>query len=268
MLRVLRKIRDDALSESKPRNYLLYALGEVLLVSVGILIALEVNNWNEARIEQRQIREYAQALISDLERDIAMVEPIARQMQRTLDVIESLGAYTRGKSLDQISNLDLYYLVSNAGYRPYEWHRAAMEQLKSSGALRNIEDADLVARITAYESLTHHLDDDYAMDREFLFEAQKLAHEVVDANYLVDEQAMAVMRELRHQPYTFPAQSFHELYQDTELQLLAEDMHQVRVLVNKFGELGNIKAHTDEEIPSLLDNAKELIDVLRTEYPK
>jgi len=268
MFRIFRKARDDALTASKPRLYLRYALGEVLLVSVGILIALEVNNWNEERIEQRQIREYAQALISDLERDIAMVEPITRQMQRTLDVIDSLGTYTRGKSLDQINNLDLYYLVFLAGYRPYQWHRAAVEQLKGSGALSDIKNADLVMKITAYDSLTHHLDEDYAMDYEIWFEAMKLANEVVDANYPMDEHAMGVLRELWLQPYAFPAKSFHELYQGTDLQLLTDDMNEVRVMVNSFGSLGNIKAHTDHEIPSLLANAKELIDLLKTEYPQ
>jgi hypothetical protein len=247
---------------------LLYAFGEVFLVIVGILIALQVDNWNEERIEQIQIREYAQALISDLERDIAMVEPITRQMQRTLDVIDTLGTYTRGKSLDQINNLDLHYLVSFAGYRPYEWNRAAAEQLKSSGALRSIKNASLVMKITAYDSLTHHLDDDYTMDHELWLEAMKLADEVVDSNYPFDEQAMAVMIEMSRKPVAVPATSLHEFYKDTELQLLTDDLNKVRAMVNKFGKLGNIKAHTDREIPKLLENAKELINLLKTEYPE
>jgi Family of unknown function (DUF6090) len=268
MLRLLGKARAEVLSGTGPGRYLLYALGEIFLVTVGILIALEVNNWNQERLEHEQLREYAQALISDLQRDITMLEPITRQMQRTLDVIDSLGTYTRGKSLDQINNLDLHYLVSFAGYRPYEWHRAAVEQLKSSGAMGDIENADLVMKITAYDSLTHHLDEDYAMDYEILLEARKLADEVVDSNYPMDERAMGVLRELMRQPYTFPAASFQELYQDTKLQLLTDDMNKVRILANKFGSLGNIKAHTEHEIPDLLANAKELIDLLKTEYPQ
>jgi hypothetical protein len=267
MFRLFRKIRGDILLESNSRKYLLYAFGEVFLVIVGILIALQVNNWNEERIEQTQIREYAQALVSDLERDIAMVEPITRQMQLTLDVIDTLNTYTRGKSLDQISNLDLFYLVNFTGYRPYQWNRAAVEQLKSSGALRNIKNANLVMKITAYDSLTHHLDDDYMMDRELLFDAWKLADEVVDSNYPFDEQAMALVVELSRKPISVPVASLHEFYKDTELRLLTDDMNTVRVMVNKFGKLGNIKAHTDREIPSLLEKANELIELLKIQYP-
>ena len=60
----------------KTRRYLSYAVGELVLVVFGILIALQINNWNEGRIEQRQISDYAHALINDLERDLVMTEVI------------------------------------------------------------------------------------------------------------------------------------------------------------------------------------------------
>ena len=72
---------------SREQKYALYATGELLLVVFGILIALQVNNWNEERIEQRQVRQYAIALLSDLKRDIAMLEPITKQMQRRLEQV-------------------------------------------------------------------------------------------------------------------------------------------------------------------------------------
>ena len=49
MLTLLRKIRRSLIKTGKARNYLLYAIGEIILVVIGILIALEVNNWNEAK---------------------------------------------------------------------------------------------------------------------------------------------------------------------------------------------------------------------------
>jgi len=268
MFRIFRKVRSDLLLESNSRRYAAYAVGEVILVIVGILIALQVNNWNEGRIEQRQVREYAQALISDLERDIAMVEPITRQMQRTLEKLDTLGAYTRGKHLDQMNNLDLYFLISSAGYRPYQWNRAAVDQMKSSGALGNIKNADLVMKITAYDSLTRHLSDDYTTDRELSLELMKLADEVVDSNYPFDEQVLAVWRELSREPFAFPPTKLHELYRDTELHLLTDDINKIRALVNKYEKLRGLLARADYEIPRLTENANELIDLLKTEYPE
>ncbi len=49
MIKVFRKIRQNLLTENRVSKYLLYSLGEIVLVVIGILIALSINNWNEAR---------------------------------------------------------------------------------------------------------------------------------------------------------------------------------------------------------------------------
>ncbi|MGB5395146.1 MAG: DUF6090 family protein, partial [Lutimonas sp.] len=49
MISFFRKIRQNLLSQRNTSKYLKYALGEIILVVLGILIALQVNNWNELR---------------------------------------------------------------------------------------------------------------------------------------------------------------------------------------------------------------------------
>ncbi len=49
MIKFFRKIRQQLLVQNKVSRYLLYALGEIVLVVLGILIALSINNWNEER---------------------------------------------------------------------------------------------------------------------------------------------------------------------------------------------------------------------------
>lgn len=49
MLSFFRKIRKSLIDQSSARRYLVYAIGEIALVVIGILIALQINNWNEAR---------------------------------------------------------------------------------------------------------------------------------------------------------------------------------------------------------------------------
>ena len=49
MIRFFRKIRQNLLSEGKTVKYLKYAIGEIVLVVIGILIALSINNWNEQK---------------------------------------------------------------------------------------------------------------------------------------------------------------------------------------------------------------------------
>ena len=54
MIKFFRKIRQNLLSEGKTGKYLKYAIGEIVLVMIGILLALQVNNWNQNRINKQK----------------------------------------------------------------------------------------------------------------------------------------------------------------------------------------------------------------------
>lgn len=75
MLRFFRHIRKKLIQEDKVRSYFLYAIGEILLVVIGILIALQVNNWNE----QRKNRIY----------ELTMLEEVQRELINDSEIIES-----------------------------------------------------------------------------------------------------------------------------------------------------------------------------------
>ena len=53
MIKFFRKIRQNLLSEGKTGKYLKYAVGEIMLVVIGILVALYINNWNENQKEEK-----------------------------------------------------------------------------------------------------------------------------------------------------------------------------------------------------------------------
>ena len=69
MLRAFRKMRSSLLSENKFTRYFFYALGEIFLVVIGILIALQVNNWNENRKSKSIEKVILMQLKKSLERD-------------------------------------------------------------------------------------------------------------------------------------------------------------------------------------------------------
>ena len=53
MITLFHRIRQRFIESGSVTKYLLYAIGEILLVVIGILIALQVNNWNEERLQQK-----------------------------------------------------------------------------------------------------------------------------------------------------------------------------------------------------------------------
>ncbi|RIA09177.1 hypothetical protein OE09_1006 [Flavobacteriaceae bacterium MAR_2010_72] len=74
MIKLFRKIRQRLLTENNFSKYLLYAIGEIVLVVIGILIALQINNWNENQKILNQEITYLNNLRDDLEAQINMLD--------------------------------------------------------------------------------------------------------------------------------------------------------------------------------------------------
>ena len=69
MIKFFRKIRYDLLEKNKTGKYFKYAIGEIILVVIGILIALQINNWNESNKKNKLKTSYITSLIDDYTKD-------------------------------------------------------------------------------------------------------------------------------------------------------------------------------------------------------
>jgi hypothetical protein len=268
MFRFFKRFRRDVRSETRSSGYLRYAIGELVLVVLGILIALQINNWNEDRIEQRQITEYAHALIKDLERDLIMAEVIKAEIDLLINKIDALAAYVIGTPVEQMSNLDLFYLMHKPFYRPYSWNRTALDQIRNSGALRQMKNQQLAEMISEYEALTRHLDEDFDFDRTMGTSALALAGEVIDLNYpdIADVIPIGPV-----ETFSFPNTKLSERYGSITRSLLTDDVDDIRVVVNSYLILANspgLRPRAEIEMPQLVSTARELILFLRQEYPQ
>ena len=249
------------------RKYLGYAIGEMILVILGILIALEINNWNEERIEQRQIANYAHALVRDLEADLAMAAIIKAEINVLINKIDTLATYVENRPIEEVRNIDLFYLMRAPFYRPYYWNKTALEQIKSSGALRQMKNQELAAKISAYEAFTYHLEGDFQFDRTVGIKAVELAGTVVDMNY---PDVHKIFPAKSPNTFSFPDSPLHEAYEDANLSLLTDNPEKLRIAVNQYLILGGyygIRPRAETEMQKLEDDAKELIALLRSEYP-
>ncbi|MDX1333967.1 MAG: DUF6090 family protein [Robiginitalea sp.] len=74
MIRFFRTIRQRILTENKFNKYLLYAIGEILLVVVGILLALQIDTWNEQQKQRQESREFTMRLEKEVLKNIASAE--------------------------------------------------------------------------------------------------------------------------------------------------------------------------------------------------
>jgi len=112
MIKFFRHIRKSLISENKMGKYFKYAIGEILLVVIGILIALQINNWNENKKIENEITQ----TISDLENDLTYNHKEAQRILKfyyQMDSLTKLGIYKKLKKEDYYENNFLDYLTAN-----------------------------------------------------------------------------------------------------------------------------------------------------------
>jgi len=76
MIKFFRRIRQQLISENKTGKYLKYAIGEIVLVVIGILIALQINNWNEKRQNRLKVDNLLLKIQKNLKSDLAEINAI------------------------------------------------------------------------------------------------------------------------------------------------------------------------------------------------
>lgn len=91
MINFFRKTRKQLADDNKPIKYLRYAIGEILLVVIGILIALQVNNWNEIRKQDIKRNFYLSSLLGDLNENAAYIQKRNTAIRADLQKLQDIG---------------------------------------------------------------------------------------------------------------------------------------------------------------------------------
>jgi len=110
MIKFFRKIRQNLLMENKTSKYFKYAIGEIILVMIGILLALQVNNWNENRKKETLKNEYKIALINDFTKDTIQIN--TRLLRNNLR-IERINLLGDSLGNGHFNTLESYYKLYN-----------------------------------------------------------------------------------------------------------------------------------------------------------
>ncbi|NEV94636.1 hypothetical protein G3567_10820 [Psychroflexus sp. YR1-1] len=132
MIKFFRKIRQNLLSENKFSKYLLYAIGEIILVVIGILIALQINNHNELNKQRAKEIQFLKNIKSDLifeekelERHIGIREGIVNSAQIALE-------HFKGKPVENIQMFN--YHAFNVGiWQEFKRNNNTFVELLNSG---------------------------------------------------------------------------------------------------------------------------------------
>lgn len=151
MLLLLRRMKHDVFMNREFNRYLGYAIGELLLVIVGILIALQIDNWNEDRKEQATLQSYLQSVARNMQEDLAELEGLREDRLQTL---EASGSYEYLRDRDSFTVPQIFMLnrilVLTTNEKFFSANTSGFEALKVSGVLDRLQGTGLESLISSY----------------------------------------------------------------------------------------------------------------------
>ena len=148
MIKFFRSIRYNLMENNKASRYLIYAIGEIVLVVIGILIALQINNWNEGRKDK--IKEHS-ILVQLEEEYIANLQQLNEKMQLRTRIIQSGFTLLRYMNSPELVQRDsIIFHLSNIIFDPT--FDPIQNDLISSGNIRLIRNQRLRKLLSYWSS--------------------------------------------------------------------------------------------------------------------
>jgi len=134
MIKFFRKIRQQLLTENKFSKYLIYAIGEIVLLVIGILIALQINNWNENQKKGKLKVSYRNSLINDLSLDTLKLGGLITENYNVLKTLSNqksrfLGSDTPIDTLTKIARFEFDPTLNTN----FQYNRNTLNTLIASG---------------------------------------------------------------------------------------------------------------------------------------
>lgn len=186
MIKFFRQIRQTMIKENKLSKYLLYAIGEIILVVIGILIALQINNANEEKKQRQKEVKYLRNIRNDLKINILELNKYIERRETQITAAISILEHYEGKPVED------YVEFNNNTINIYTWRKFfqnnnTFQELVNSGNLSLINNDSIKTKLLNLEMLYKITKDE---EEHFRFDSEELLFKpyfsIVDSNPLVE----------------------------------------------------------------------------------
>ncbi len=156
MIKFFRKIRFELINKNMNTKYFKYAIGEIILVMIGILLALQVNDWNTKRILKSKEQVYLKQIRISLNNDLESIKDVKKFNAEKASYIDSTFI-----ALEQSSNPEKYmplitnYLFVMGEFNVFEPNNIAFENMIAS------ENIDLITNMKLRKNLSLYYKRDF-----------------------------------------------------------------------------------------------------------
>lgn len=180
MTKVFNKIRKQLLYENKTGRYLKYAIGEIVLVMIGILLALQVNNWNQNRSLKKEELKIMKSIHKEFSKNLAKFDEAYKFHNKRKEGIKTImSVRSRELSLDSLNSL-IAIVNNNYTFDPFQ---GIYNSIINSGKIELISNDLLKERISMFQDLIM----DYQEEEDMTFDfAIRVLHPILLSNTTLD----------------------------------------------------------------------------------
>jgi hypothetical protein len=153
MIKFFRRIRQQLLTENNFNKYLIYSIGEIVLVVIGILIALAINNSNQNRVTEEKEQIYLIGLKNEFQTSKLKLSELIKVNGRNFEGAKEILAYMAAKnqppSEEHFSELLIGAFSSDISFNP---NNSLLNEMINSGSLKDISNTELRKNLTNWIS--------------------------------------------------------------------------------------------------------------------
>ena len=157
MIPFFRKLRKKMADDNRPLKYMRYAIGEIVLVVIGILIALQINTWNEERKENNIEANYLKEMLKDYEVNLKRSNTVIHSYEKMIPTLKGLIEQSLlEKPSMSVDSLNMACMTIN-DMPTYSSSDRVYNNLIGSGDLRLIKNNELKTELSIYYEKLHIL---------------------------------------------------------------------------------------------------------------
>lgn len=208
MIKFFRNIRKKLAAENKAQAYLRYAIGEIVLVVIGILIALQINNWNETRKFNSLKKVYIERLIDDLKQDTSQINTLIVKTIDKQNIIETvINELDSGIKNESLTNAVIDYLKSGWNMLDFTPSSNTYSDLSQTGNMSVFRNAELTDRIKQYYIMIEDADKGQNINKDWIIpidvtvaqETSAFEFDPITSHlFKVEDQNMAIQNLIDH----------------------------------------------------------------------
>jgi hypothetical protein len=218
MIKFFRRIRQRLVNENRFSKYLLYAIGEIVLVVIGILIALQINNWNEDQKNKREAVTMLQNLKAELQGDMLMMDSTIEDLERRKECARSLRTFLQSRRMTEDNRALTDCFIWTGYIFKFAPSFAVYSEIQNSGRLGLIRSDSLKKQMARYRSQVQENERIEGPYEVALKEFERMA-----INYMTDTPHSDEIRLFKQ--YSLNEERLPELFEDRELYELLTHIH-------------------------------------------